>query len=130
MPEDITTLFVYGLFRQGAANWSMIHKSVRQIIGDIEVPGRMYYDISGLFPVTDFDETDYVVNGDIIKITSDIAQRIDTIEQGAGYVPRELMIELPNKQTFYATAYHWPHSTRGVAIYDGDWFKSADYLID
>lgn len=130
MTESLSTLFVYGLFRPGANNWSTIHKDVREIIGDVRISGRMYYDISYLYPVTDFDETDHEVVGDIIKLTSEKANWITRLEMNSGYQPRTLNIDNVAGKTYTVTAFHWPHLQRGMEIQNGDWMNSADSLIN
>lgn len=128
MSESLSKFFVYGLFRPGAANWSEIHKEVRQVVGDLQVPGTMYYHISYLYPVVDFNQNDSLIIGDIIAVTQTCGEWIKAIECGSGYVPKQIDVKVHDDLWYKPVAFHWPHAQHGAAIQDGDWLNSADAL--
>lgn len=112
-------LFVYGTLKQSYSNDVF---SEATVFTDALASGAMYHAHSfPSYPVVNFDKPGVVWGEIVVLAANDPAlPGIDRMEQGAGYVRREVVVECGGDRYSCAT-YHYPHSRHGDPIPDGYW---------
>lgn len=126
-------LFVYGTLRVGEGNyrWVERHLEYPPLEGCL-ADGSMHHvwgEWAG-FPVVKFDEPG-TVWGDLLFMdsSSEVFAEIAWMEEGAGYVLRQVPVLTPDNELVAALGWHYPRPA-GRRIASGDWLQeSAKKLV-
>jgi len=120
----VIALFVYGTLRVGQGNYRWLaHQLPEPPLEGCLADGRLFHvwQSWGGFPVAKFDEPG-TVWGDLLfmESSSDVFAEIAWMEEGAGYVLRQVPVLTPYNELVSALAWHYP-GRPGDPIPSGDW---------
>ncbi len=121
-------LFVYGTLRVGEGNYQWVsrqleHEPIEGCLAD----GQLFHvwgDHAG-FPVAKFDIPG-TVWGDLLfmESSSNVFLEIAWMEEGAGYLLRQVPVLTPDNELVQALAWHYPRPC-GRRIVSGDWLQET-----
>lgn len=121
-------LFVYGTLRVGEGNyqWVSRHLELPPLEGCL-ADGGLYHVWGnwGGFPVAKFDVPG-TVWGDLLfmESSSDVFREIAWMEEGAGYLLRQVEVLTPYNEVVPALGWHYPRPA-GRRIPSGDWLQET-----
>ncbi len=127
-------LFMYGTLRVGHWNHPMLSEGVISSYMNVTTEGKLYYakyrDMQAGFPCARFDH-DGIIVGDLLVVDAEHEGVQDThrMEIGAGYVPRDIVINLEDGTPMPAVGWQWKREELGKHIVTGDWERErfVDY---
>lgn len=125
-------VFVYGTLRPGDYNHSRHGLDEDNVVRGVTAPGALYHVSSSYkaYPCAKFDQCGTII-GDILFFEegSRDLERIDRMEEGAGYEIREVIVTLPDGSQMKCQAYHYVRDPRGPRIESGDWFNDSTEFL-
>jgi gamma-glutamylcyclotransferase (GGCT)/AIG2-like uncharacterized protein YtfP len=124
----VIALFAYGTLRVGEPNFHWVERHLEYMpVPGCLADGQLFHvwgDHAG-FPVARFDLPG-TVWGDLLfmESTSEVFREIAWMEEGAGYLLRQVPVLTPNNEVVEALGWHYPRPA-GARISSGDWLTEA-----